>query len=120
FPQNQHCCGLVALNMGDRAHGRKMAEQTISMLEGVQADWIVTNTTSCLAAIVDDYRALFRDEPDWLARVDKQAARMIEFTRFLVEVAQIKGEDFGAPGQGDISAVTYHDACQSHNALGLG
>lgn len=120
FPQNQHCCGLVALNMGDRAHGRKMAEQTISMLEGVQADWIVTNTTSCLAAIVDDYRALFRDEPDWLARVDKQAARMIEFTRFLVEVARIKGEDFGAPGQGDISAVTYHDACQSHNALGLG
>jgi len=120
FPENQHCCGLVALNMGDRAHGRKMAEQTLAMLEGVQADWIVTNTTSCLAAIVDDYRALFRDEPDWLARVEAQAARMIEFTRFLVEVAQIQGEDFGAPGPGDISAITYHDACQSHNALGLG
>ena len=42
FPQEQHCCGLVALNSGDRPRGQIMAEQTIAMLEGVQADWIVT------------------------------------------------------------------------------
>jgi Fe-S oxidoreductase len=120
FPEQQHCCGLVALNVGDRSHGRKMAEQTIEMLEGVQADWIATNTTSCLAAMTDDYRALFRDDPAWLARVEAQAARLIEFTRFLVDVAQIEAADFTAANPDGIKSVTYHDACQSHNALGLG
>ncbi|CAN5494409.1 LUD domain-containing protein [soil metagenome] len=120
FPEQMHCCGLVAFNMGDRKHGRKMAEQTIEMLEDVKAEWIVTNTTSCLAAMTDDYRHLFRDDPKWLARVNTQADRLIEFTRFLVDIAQITNDDIGQPGQSDIAAVTYHDACQSHNALGLG
>ncbi len=120
FPEQQHCCGLVALNVGDRKHGRMMAEQTIEMLENVEADWIVTNTTSCLAAITDDYRHLFRDDPDWLARVEAQANRMIEFTRFLVQIAQISSSDFPRNGKQPIASVTYHDACQSHNALGLG
>ncbi len=120
FPQQQHCCGLVALNVGDRTHGRKMAEQTIEMLESVKADWIVTNTTSCLAAMTDDYRHLFRDDPAWLERVDRQAQRLVEFTRFLVDVAQISRADFRSTRRQPITSVTYHDACQSHNALGLG
>ncbi|MEZ4523449.1 MAG: LUD domain-containing protein [Thermomicrobiales bacterium] len=120
FPQEQHCCGLVGLNIGDRNHGRKMAEQTIRMLENVDAEWIVTNTTSCLAAMTDDYRHLFRNDPEWLDRVEKQASRLIEFTRFLIDVAQISGDDFQTTRRRSISSVTYHDACQSHNALGLG
>lgn len=120
FPEQQHCCGLVALNIGDRAHGRKMAMQTIEMLEQVEADWIVTNTTSCLAAMTDDYRHLFRNEPGWLERVNRQASRMIEFTEFLMTVAQITSEDFNHDRRKPVNSVTYHDACQSHNALGLG
>ena len=120
FPHEQHCCGLVALNVGDRVHGRKMAEQTIEMLENVDADWIVTNTTSCLAAMTDDYRNLFRDDPAWLERVERQSERLIEFTKFLIDVAQLEGEDFVSNRRQQISSVTYHDACQSHNALGLG
>jgi hypothetical protein len=66
FPPDQHCCGLVALNSGDTKRGRTMAEQTIRMLEKVDADWIVSNSTSCCAAIVDDYQHLFRHDPAWL------------------------------------------------------
>ena len=119
FPEQQHCCGLVALNVGDRVHGRRMAEQTIEMLERVHADWIVTNTTSCLAAMTDDYRHLFKDDLEWLERVERQAGRLIEFSQFLVDVAQLSHDDF-ATSQKPVEAVTYHDACQSHNALGLG
>lgn len=118
FPQEQHCCGLVALNIGDAAHGRGMAEQTIEMLEAVEADWIVTTTTSCLAAVTQDYQHLFRDDPAWLARVHAQSRRLIEFSSFLTEVAFLQPSDF--PRNGTLRAVTYHDACQSHNALGLG
>lgn len=117
FPPDQHCCGLIALNMGDREHGRKMAEQTIRMFESTEADVILTNTTSCLAAVAQDYRALFADDPEWLARATRQSERMMEFSSFIVNVAGLQPEDF-APATSP--AVTIHDACQSSNALGLG
>ncbi|MEX2315433.1 MAG: LUD domain-containing protein, partial [Thermomicrobiales bacterium] len=118
FPVDQHCCGLVAFNSGDRPHGRTMAEQTIRMLEGVEADWVLTNSTSCLAAIVQDYQHLFRDDPEWRGRAAVQGERLIDFTTFVDEVAQLDTVDF----QNDASSpvVTIHDACQSANALGLG
>jgi iron-sulfur cluster protein len=115
FPQAQHCCGLVALNSGDRARGRVMAEQTIEMLEAVQADWVVTNSTSCYAAMVQDYQNLFADAPGWQERAATQSRRLIDVTTFLDTVAQLGPETWSTPGP----RVTYHDACQSHNALGI-
>ncbi len=118
FPADQHCCGLVAFNSGDRKHGRTMAEQTIRMLESVDADWVLTNSTSCLAAIVQDYQHLFREIPEWRERAELQARRLIDFTTFIDEVAQLDPTDFETSEARPI--VTIHDACQSANALGLG
>ncbi len=118
FPPDQHCCGLVALNSGDRVHGREMAEQTIRMLESTAADWIVTNSTSCLGAMLQDYQHLFRHDTEWRERAAAQASRLIDITTFIDEHAQIASSDF--PPVPNVQSVTYHDACQSHNALGLG
>jgi iron-sulfur cluster protein len=115
FPQAQHCCGLVALNSGDRPRGRVMAEQTIEMLEAVQADWIVTNSTSCYAAMVQDYQNLFVDAPGWQERAATQARRLIDVTTFLDSIAQLGPQSWQSPG----ASVTSHDAFQSHNALGI-
>ena len=68
YPVDQHCCGLVALNSGDRRHGREMAEQTIRVLEATEADWVVTTSTSCLAAMLQDYQHLFRHDESWRTR----------------------------------------------------
>ena len=68
YPVDQHCCGLVALNSGDRRHGREMAEQTIRVLEATEADWVVTTSTSCLAAMLQDYQHLFRYDESWRTR----------------------------------------------------
>ncbi|HEX5164405.1 MAG TPA: LUD domain-containing protein [Thermomicrobiales bacterium] len=118
FPTDQHCCGLVAFNSGDRSHGRVMAEQTIRMLETVEADWVLTNSTSCLAAIVQDYQHIFRDDSEWRERAAIQGKRLIDFTTFVDEVAQLDPADFASGNPGP--TVTIHDACQSANALGLG
>lgn len=115
FPPDQHCCGLVALNMGDRPRGRVMAEQTVRVLEEVEADWIVTNSTSCYAAMAQDYQHLFRDDPEWRERAARQAERLIDLTTFLDRVARLGPQQWTEPGP----RVTYHDACQSHNALGI-
>lgn len=115
FPHEQHCCGLVNLNSGDRRRGRIMAEQTITMLERVEADWIVTNSTSCFAAMTQDYRALFGDSAEWRERAARQARRLIDVTAFLDQIAKIGPLEWGIAGP----RVTYHDSCQSHNALGI-
>jgi L-lactate dehydrogenase complex protein LldF len=115
FPPDQHCCGLVALNSGDTKRGRTMAEQTIRMLEKVDADWIVSNSTSCYAAIVDDYRHLLQHDSDWLRRVERLAEKIVDATTFLTDVAKIQPLSKWDSGP----VVTYHDACQSHNALGI-
>ncbi len=118
YPIDQHCCGLVALNSGDRRHGREMAEQTIRVLEATEADWVVTNSTSCLGAMLQDYQHLFRHDDAWRERAAAQAARLIDITTFVDEQARLDATDF--PPVTDAPVVTYHDACQSHNALGLG
>jgi L-lactate dehydrogenase complex protein LldF len=118
FPVDQHCCGLVALNVGDERHGRRMAEQTIRTLESVQADYILTNSTSCLAAMLQDYQHLFRSDQVWQQRAAAQATRLVEFATFIDTRARLSPSDLLPVG--DISVVTYHDACQSANALGLG
>lgn len=115
FPSDQHCCGLVAANMGDRPRARAMARQTIQMLEATDADWIVTNSTSCLVAVVQDYQHLFRTEPEWRERATRQAERLIDFTTFLDRIAALGPQRWTQPGP----RVTYHDACQSRNALGI-
>jgi Fe-S oxidoreductase len=117
FPTDQHCCGLVALNVGDRAHGRQMAEQTIRMLEALDVDYVVTNSTSCLAAVAQDYQHLFRADEAWRARAEAVGATMIDFTTFVAQVARPDAADFTTCAP---TAVTCHDACQSANALGLG
>ncbi len=115
FPHDQHCCGLVNLNSGDRKRAKIMAEQTIDMLEQVEADWIVTNSTSCFAAMVQDYQSLFAGEPEWRDRASRQAKRLIDITAFLDQVAKVEPMKWTKPGP----RVTYHDSCQSHNALGI-
>ncbi|HEY8476533.1 MAG TPA: LUD domain-containing protein [Chloroflexota bacterium] len=116
FPTRQHCCGLPALNSGDRQNGQRMARHTLEVLERVEADFVLSHSTSCVVCISQDYPHLFRDDPDTLRRCEAVARRVVDFTTFLARVARLAPGSL--PGDGEW-AVTYHDACQSHNCLGL-
>jgi iron-sulfur cluster protein len=117
FPRAQSCCGLPSLNSGDRAGGLAMARQTIAALEDLRVDYILSASASCVVTLVQDYPHLFRDDAAWAQRAAALAARVIDFTTFMDQVAQLPAGALagGPPGP----AVTYHDACQSHNCLGL-
>ena len=126
FPRGQNCCGLPALNSGDRRDGAAMARQTIIMLEQAlkdsQADYILSASTSCVATIVQDYIKLFEDldQQGWLQRTRELANKVVDFTSFLDRMLAngiqlpIRQED----GRTEI-ITTYHDSCQSCNCLGL-
>ncbi len=126
FPYKQNCCGLPALNSGDRRDGAAMAKQTIVMLEQAleenKADYILSASTSCVVTIVQDYIRLFEDlgYQGWLRRARVVGEKVIDFANFMQRVVLPSGVklpmrqlDHGA------ETITYHDSCQSCNCLGL-
>ena len=117
YPDAQSCCGLPALNAGDPESARRMARQTIESLESVDADFILSASTSCAVTIMNDYIHLLRDEPEWMDRARLLSARIIDFTGFLQRVARLPEGSFTIQSAGP--RVTYHDACQTNNVLGI-
>jgi len=116
-PPDQHCCGLPALDAGDRGAARTMARQTIAALEAERADWIVTAGASCAIAMLHDYAELFHDDPAWRARAEALAARTVDLVTFLDRVAKLPAAALARPGAAP--ALTYHSFCQSTNVLGI-
>jgi Fe-S oxidoreductase len=121
YPGGLNCCGLPASNMGDDAKARKMAQETIVALEDAlartEADYIVSGSASCVAMLTQDYLHIFRNELTWQARAEALAVKVMDFTSFLANVAQIPAGTLAAESVTPV--VTYHDSCQGLNALGL-
>jgi Fe-S oxidoreductase len=117
-PEGQHCCGLPALDAGALDPARKMARQTIEVLEKVQGDYILTGGASCAIAVLHDYERLFADEPSWQERAAALAERVIDFTSFMDGVARLQPGALARPNS-PFAPVTYHNFCQSANVLGL-
>jgi len=119
FPAGLHCCGLPANNSGDDPNARRMAKQTLRTLERVRADWIVSGSASCVATLTQDYVHLFRNDPGWKARTETLSPRIIDFTSFLTNVADLPPGSL-TPADGAVpEVITYHDSCQGLNALDL-
>jgi Fe-S oxidoreductase len=115
-PRGLNCCGLPASNMGDDPAAKRMAKQTIQVLEGAQCDFIVSGSASCVAMIMQDYAHLFRNDPAWQRKAIALAAKVRDLTTFLVDDAQLQP---GALVSTGMEPITYHDSCQGMNALGL-
>src|SRR6185312_13474355 len=109
------CCGLPALDSGDRETARRLARQTIENLEATDADYVVTGAASCAVAIEHDFPRLLRDEPIWRKRAERLAARTLDLLTFVERVA-----DPPALAARSALPVTYHSFCQSTNVLGIG
>lgn len=126
FPQKQNCCGLIALNSGDRADCVVMARQTITTLEQAlkesKADYIVGATTSCVVTLTQDYIRLFEglQQQGWLQRARALSEKVMDFASFVDRVLLANGAMLPVrKSGGEDVIVTYHDSCQSINCLGL-
>ncbi len=124
-PERQHCCGLPALDAGDVPAARRMARQTIAVLETSDADYVVTAAASCVVAMRHEYPALFEHDPPWHRRAERLAARVLDLTTYLTHVARLSDAAPAAtgavsrPADAPRPAVAYHPFCQSLNVLGL-
>jgi len=113
FPMGQTCCGQPAFNAGMRFEARKMAEHTIRTFE-IDPAPVVIPSGSCAAMIRHGYPELFANDPEWLLRAEKLAARTYEFTEYLVDVLGITDVQSNFSGK-----ATYHSSCHLLRELGV-
>ncbi len=113
FPLDQTCCGQPAFNAGDWGSSRKMARQTIEVLEATQ-DPVVIPSGSCAHMVRHGYLQLFADEPAWLARADQLASRTYELSQFLVDILGVQAWA-GVPG----GTCAYHPSCHLLRGMGI-
>jgi L-lactate dehydrogenase complex protein LldE len=113
FPFAQTCCGQPAFNAGDWSGARKMARKTLEVLE-VSRDPVIIPSGSCAHMIRHGYPQLFADDPTWLARAERLAARTYELSQFLVDILGVQGWE-GVPG----ARLAYHPSCHLLRGMGI-
>lgn len=111
-PDGQTCCGQPAYNAGYWDQSRQIAQHTIQTFES-SSDPVVIPSGSCTHMIRHGFPTIFRNDPDWLGRAERLAARAYEWSEFIVEVLGVEG--FKSPFKGKIA---YHSSC--HLLRGLG
>ena len=107
FPAGQTCCGQPLYNSGFTEEAKKLALRTLDALDG--CEYVVVPSGSCGAMLRVFYLDLFADEPEQLARAEKLAGRVYEFTEFLTEVAAVDTTGLGEPEHS--ANVAYHPSC---------
>jgi L-lactate dehydrogenase complex protein LldE len=113
FAPDQTCCGQPNFNAGLRAEARPVAEHTIRVFEKTTGD-IVIPSGSCAHMIKHGYPELFADDPRWLPRAQSLAARIYEFTEYIVDKLGVT--DLGAQWNG---TLTYHSSCHTLRAMNI-
>jgi L-lactate dehydrogenase complex protein LldE len=110
FPQAQTCCGQPAFNSGYPEEARQVARHFLEVFG--DTEYIIVPSGSCTAMIKHHYDELFQRDEKMLAEVRNITRRVWEFSRFVIQVANV--EDVGARFEG---VVTYHDSCHSLREL---
>jgi len=111
FAPDQTCCGQPNFNAGLWAEARPIAEHTVRVLEKTTGD-IVIPSGSCAHMIKHGYLELFADDPVWLPRAQSLAARIYEFTEYIVDKLGVT--DLGAHWDG---VLTFHSSCHTLRAM---
>lgn len=105
FPARQSCCGQPAYNSGFPAEARAVARRQIRALS--EEIPVVVPSGSCAAMMKHHYPRLFDADPD-RDRAERFAARVFEWSEFMVRVLGVRLEDRGRPLR-----VTWHSSCHA-------
>jgi len=110
FPKAQTCCGQPAFNSGYTEEARTIARHFLNVFRDSES--IVVPSGSCTSMISHHFADVFQNDPKLLAEVQALEPRVWEFSRFLLEAAQV--DDVGARFDG---IVTFHDGCHGLREL---
>jgi len=105
FPPGQTCCGQPAYNSGFPEEARRVARHQIRTFPDDLP--IVVPSGSCAGMMKHHYPALFAGDPE-LPAAQAFAARVVEWSEFMVATLGVAYEDRGEPIR-----VTWHSSCHA-------
>jgi L-lactate dehydrogenase complex protein LldE len=105
FPQGQSCCGQPAYNSGFPKEARAVARRQIEVFSKPYP--VVVPSGSCAGMMKHHYPQLFAGMPEEAA-VRRFAARVFEWSEYLVDVLAVKLVDQGPP-----TTITWHSSCHA-------
>ncbi|MEM1403455.1 MAG: (Fe-S)-binding protein [Pseudomonadota bacterium] len=108
-PLQQTCCGQPQYNNGDYESARRIAQQTISLLEPY--DVVAVPSGSCAGMLIAHYPKLLTGE--WSDRATALAAKVFELTQLLASLSNIRGPTVS------MGPIAYHDSCAGLRELGI-
>jgi L-lactate dehydrogenase complex protein LldE len=108
----QTCCGQPLVNAGSFRAAAGAARRNIALLE--KYDHIVAPSGSCIYTMREHYPRLLDDDFDWRQRALALAARVFEFSEYLVSVRAIRDTGAGFAAKGCL-----HECCSIKNKLGV-
>lgn len=111
-PEDQVCCGQMFTNSGYNKAASPAIKNTIELFEN--APYVVSLSGSCAFAIKEEYKEIFKNDPEWLARAEKLSKKIYEFNEFIVNVLGITDVGARLPKK-----VTYHKSCHVTRLLGV-
>ncbi len=106
IPRGQVCCGIPVYSSGDFKNARRLAEKNLDVFRGAAVDCIVTDCSSCAAALKHETKELLGVAPFEVPVYD--------LTEFLANHITLSKE------MGEVRAkVTYHDPCHLKRGQGI-
>jgi glycolate oxidase iron-sulfur subunit len=117
--RGQGCCGALHAHAGRMDGARDLARANIESFERAGAQWIVTNSAGCGAAL-RDYPAWFRNEPEWRRRAEALAGRVRDVTELLGPAeAGDAGDGLNVGSAGLPRRIAYDAPCHLLHAQGI-
>lgn len=111
FPAAQTCCGQPAYTTGYPDDARAVARAQLQLFP--EAWPVVVPSGSCAGMLRHHWPRLFKDDAALAARADAIAARVVEFTDFVVDTLQL---DLGALAA-NFEKVALHTACSARREM---
>ena len=112
YPPDQTCCGQPPFNSGYREEARAVAKNQMALFE--KPIPVVVPSGSCAAMLHEHYPPLFDGDEAAQAKAREFAARVFEWSDFMVNVLKVRLEDTGPPLR-----VTYHPSCHLLREMGV-
>ena len=109
LPQDQACCGLPALSMGDRKLAGEQARTVMALFD--TAETVVTACGSC-GSMMKNYYPLLFDGPR-----DKENA--VRFAAKVKDIAEVLEPDMFETTGHAYGPTTYHDPCHLKRGMGV-
>jgi glycolate oxidase iron-sulfur subunit len=109
-PQDQGCCGALAVHVGREEQALESARRIIDAFEAANVDRVVINAAGC-GSSMKEYPHLLRDDPMYAEKAEAFAAKCRDVSEILVELGEPRAVRHPLPLK-----VAYHDACHLRHA----